>query len=186
MRNVEKLYHKLAKLLPERGAFKTQGIQLLEVTSKMTMSKRDAGKFLSGHVAEWQKVPQRLVRRLHSLGAYRNILIDPKAVDKHRSGWRFQYRILAVMPTDWQIPEWLVNNNRKLRVTYVQSKKQLINVVGRTCRYPTGLLQGTPRMAMIALNARRGKRCSEYTGCLRSGGEEEDDDDNGNRKKTSN
>jgi hypothetical protein len=170
MRNVEKVFNKLAVSLPNRGSLRTTGLRLLEISGRMLLKRRHAGKYISGHLLEWADVPKRLLTRLKPLGAYRSVSLDPKVVEGQISGWRFSYRILAIVPEGWEIPAWLDNGKRKVRLTYVQSKKRLINIVGRTCRYPVGLLHGDAQMAINSLNARKGKRLSEFTGCLRSSG----------------
>jgi hypothetical protein len=168
MRQVAKVFNAVAKLLPNRGATQLHSINVLEISGEMLMCKADAGSFLSGHLTAWQQVPQKLLRRLKPLGAYRTISLDPKAIDGHKSLWRFRYHILAIVPNNWTMPDWLDNGNRKVRTTNVTSKKQLINTVQRTCRYPIGLFRGTISMTIKSLNARRGKRCNEFTGCLRT------------------
>lgn len=169
MRQVADLFNVFATYLPERGALKKTGINLLEISGKMLLRRNEAGKYLSGHFMEWQTVPKKLLQRLKPLGAYRSISLDPKVVEGQFSAWRFSYHILALMVNGWEVPTWLNNGRRKVRLTYVQSKKQLVNVVGRTARYPVGLIRGDPHMTIVSLNARRKKRCCEVTGCLRGG-----------------
>jgi hypothetical protein len=180
MRSAAKLFNIISTYLPARSQLRTRGLNLLEVSSMLVLPRSDVGKYLSGHLLEWSLVPKRLQRRLKPLGAFRTISIDPKAIHGQQSAYRLTYRILALMPEGWVIPEWLDNGRRKIRLTYVQSKRQLVNVVGRTCRYPLGLMNGDLQMAIVCLNARRGKRLNEYTGCF-SPRRTINVDDNGNR-----
>jgi hypothetical protein len=168
MRMTAKVYNTISRCLPDRGRLTTKPLKFVEVSGRMVLRKPDVGKFVSSPLHEWMEAPKRLLKRLKPLGAFRLVTLDPKHVGGQISGYRFTYRILAVMPDGWEMPPWLDNGRRKVRVTDVKSKKQLINLVARTCRYPVGLLRGDLRMTVIALNARRRKRLSEFTGCFRS------------------
>jgi hypothetical protein len=168
MRTVAKVFNAVARHLPVKEKELNPGIRLLEVSGKMLIRRAHAGKYLSGQLLEWSVVPKKLLKRLRPLGAYRRVTLDPKVVAGQFSGYRFQYNILAMVPYDWEIPRWLDNGNRRVKLTHVQSRGQLINVISRTCRYPVGLMKGDLRMTIVSLNARRGKRLSEFVGCLRA------------------
>lgn len=178
MRQTEVLFNKLAAYLPNRGQLpESRKLRLVEISNKKYMSREDASKYVGSQLLEWQRVPKRLLTKWKPLGAYVRIILEPHAVDGQYAGWRFSYRILALIPASTEVPKWIDNGNRHIRVTDVRSKKQLVNVVGRTCRYPTGMFRADPEAVMISLNARRGKRLNEFVGCLRSQKGQNDNND---------
>jgi hypothetical protein len=166
-RQIGVLYDALAELLPNRGKL-SEPIRLLEIKNKVVMPLKDVGKMVNPTLKSFKKSPTDLLKRLAPLGAYYNVHLEPKSVHGHYSAWKFSYSVVALVPLGWEQPEWLAANGRKIRVTDVYSKQQLVNVIARICRYPVGLLKGDPKLAMISLNARRGTRSSAMLGCFRN------------------
>lgn len=166
-REVEVLFNKLASLLPERGKA-TQPITLVEVSNRRIMSKEESGLLLDAHLVNWKRAPKSIITTLNPIGAYYSISLDPILRFEEYS-WRLSYHVLALMPNDYVLPESLTTSRkRKVRITKVFSKKQLIPIIGRTCRYPTGLMKSDEALVIRALNARRGVRCKEYVRSLRN------------------
>lgn len=177
MRRTVYVFNTLARCmhLPERGALATP-VKLVEVSAQLVMSRVDAGSYLDNHFLRWSDCPKSVLRSIKPLGAFRMLSLAPTSVDGHKAAWRFSYRILAMVPKDWAMPTKLDNGYRKVKVTDVHSKKDLVNAVARTCRYPVGLLRGDPQMALTALTAIKNRRCSEFTGCFRQSGGSNDND----------
>ncbi len=179
MRRTIFVYNTFANLLPEHGRLSKSYLRLVEVYAHMRMSRKDAGAYLDNHLMRWSMCPKKMLRamayrdangkRVGPLGAFQSIVLAPTAVERQKAAWSFAYRILALVPPEWVTPPALVNPRYKVRVTDVHSKADLVNPVGRTCRYPVGLIRGDLKMTVTALNARRNRRCSEFTGCFRRG-----------------
>lgn len=164
-RYIRNLYSVVAANLPTRGKLFNSSIKLLEVSNDTIVGPAQVD-YLSPILNEFKAWPSKLLSKLPSLGAHYNVQLDP-VLSPADLGWRLSYRILAIMPTNWERPELLAENGRKAQVSDINSRKQLINAMSRTCPYPIGLLQGDPRAAVAALHARRDKRCSALTGCFR-------------------
>jgi hypothetical protein len=165
-REAESLYDQLASYLPARNAT-AKPLNLLEVSARRVMTPQDAGKLLTPHLIDWKRPVAQVLKKLpNALGAYYAVNIEPRMTRGKRNKWLFSYHVLAVMP-DSEFPADLDNGLRQCRLSTVISRKQLIPVIGRVCKYPVGLLRCEAPLVAMALNARKNIRCKASTGCLR-------------------
>ncbi len=167
-RSIAFLYNKLASFLPIRGGYSTPAFRLLEIRDNRVFVKKSAGKFIASVFKDWINTSRQLMPFLKAAGAYWRATIDPLTTKKGRHLWRLAYSVLDKVPMDYVLPDFVDNGHRTIRYTDMKSRRQLINIVARTCRYPKGMMWGPPDMALVALGVRRRKKCTALYGCFRS------------------
>ncbi len=165
-RTTSNIYQKFASLLPSSGCLHNAKYSLLELRIPKYITYEDAGSYLNAPLLVFLRDTRRLIRRLDPLGAYFCVTLDPHVKRGKIELWRFQPRILALAPVDYEMPAWIKKPGRVTRITILKCKKDLIGPVARTRRYPVGLLCSDIEKTIIALNARRKTRCSEMSGIL--------------------
>ncbi len=168
MRKIVQPYMTLEALVPERGGYADPRFKLVEISNSVKISKESAGDFIDGMLVQWTKSPHTLLKRYKPLGAIWRVSVDPRAVSEYESAYNLVYRVLAVVPVHHEVPGWITDNKRKVRVTAVKSRKQLINVLARHYRYPVGLMWGDPDMVVRCLHGMSSLICSGMQGCFRS------------------
>lgn len=167
-RYVGELYEKLATFLPNRGAYKFPKFKLVEISNNRIAPLDEIKNHLGAFFTLWQKSPKNVIKLLNPQGGYYNTAIAPLTLDGKQAVWKFQYHVLGMLPMTGVVPGQLNDGSRKIKVTDVRSKKQLVNILGRVCRYPTGLMWGDPTMTVQALNARYKLHCNSLVGCFRN------------------
>lgn len=166
-RQTEKVFNLFAKYLPKRGCLKNSAIKILELSNSRVLRRKGTSVFLESLIIHARLLACRLIKRLKPLGAYFDILIEPRVIEEGKVSWRLSYRIIAMVDEKWEMPCWLVESKRKKRITLVTSRKELINPIARTRRYPIGLFRCDSELVLLALNARHKTRCSATLGCFR-------------------
>lgn len=172
-RAIADLYTKFAELLPARNATKKKALRIFEMMNSRVMTLKQAGSYLDAHLRTWKLAPITFLNRIKPLGAYYNVTLEPF---KHRHGktvWKFTYHVVAIVDDSWSTPE-KIPRTAKCKLSIVRSRKQLIPILRRACRYPVGLMTGDEKYVMMALNARKGLRCNALLGCLREKGHNTD------------
>lgn len=181
-RRVEEVFNSFSNLLPKRGGLRNGGVNLLEIIYSRTLDGNSKPAELATQLDLLRQLQFRHKRRLDPFGGYYDLIINPIMEDKEPA-YELAYRMLSVMPNDFVVPRWLdIANTAKL--TNINSKKELISIVTRICKYPVGIMKGSAKMAVISLHARRGIRCNEFFGCFRSQSSDEVlSDDNSEQKE---
>lgn len=172
-RKVEADFDHIASVLPERGKL-VNPARFITIKSKLIMTKKEAGSYVDTHFHSWREAPATLCKRLKPFGAAYFASLDPFILSSGKTVWRYVYRVLARIEQDAVLPAYLYSNNKQVKDIQVSHKKQLVRLIGQTYRYPTGLFWSDPEMTIMALNARRGRRCSAMIGKFRKKSEDSD------------
>ncbi len=99
------------------------------------------------------------LKKARAVGVFSLLTISP-SLKVGSAEWVLTYRELYVLRPDQQLPEWIEGNKRMTRhVTW--TRKELVQIVGRTCRYPKGLMYGDHALTALMLDVRRSVRHAE-------------------------
>lgn len=166
-RRVGEVYDCFAELLPKRGKL-SKPITLFELHFSFQMIQLEAGAYPLSHVAYTKRIFESDYRKLGLAGAYYNFIIEPYRFN-NTINYRFKYRLLSIVEESWIIPTWITERRfTTSRLHKISCRKELINPIARTCRYPKGLLRSDASVSALALNFKDHIRMSAFKGCLYS------------------
>lgn len=94
------------------------------------------------------------------------IVFSTVEYDKRYKHWSFTHRYLFRVPRDAEIPEAFESMPQYRRIE-TPTRREIVNAVIRTCKYPRSLIVGDPAYTVRILHAMRGRRIRATYGCFR-------------------
>jgi hypothetical protein len=95
------------------------------------------------------------------------IVFSTVEYDKRYKHWSFTHRYLFRVPRDAEIPTSFESMPQYRRIE-IPTRREVVNAVIRTCKYPRSLIVGDPAYTVRILHATRGRRIRATYGCFRS------------------